>query len=201
MILLIDNYDSFTYNLYQDVLTKTRDVTIVRNDKITIKEISAYSPRAIILSPGPGRPEEAGICIDCVKFFSGQIPILGVCLGHQAIGAAFGSQITTADSIMHGKTSPIFHHRQSLFKDIALPFTGGRYHSLIIKRDTLSKELNVIAETADGTIMAIQHRTHPTFGIQFHPESILTDSGSEIINNFLQKISLGEKENDHPFIT
>jgi anthranilate synthase component 2 len=188
MILLIDNYDSFTYNLYQDIAQKTDEVLVVRNDKITLDEIAKLKPAGIVLSPGPGRPEDAGICVDLIKRFSGSIPILGICLGHQAIAIAFNSQVVQAENIMHGKTSPAFHNRQVIFKNIALPFEAGRYHSLVIDRDTLSPELEVTAESADDIIMAVQHKTHPTYGLQFHPESILTESGSDFISNFLEAI-------------
>ncbi len=187
MILLIDNYDSFTYNLYQLIATLDADVKVVRNDQITLEEIAALKPKAIVISPGPGRPEDAGICLDLIRAFAPTIPILGVCLGHQAIGLAFGGTVISAPVILHGKKSPVFHRRQGLFYKLALPFHGGRYHSLLIERQTLPDCLRVEAETPDGLIMAVKHQQYPCYGIQFHPESILTDHGSALIANFLRE--------------
>jgi anthranilate synthase component II len=185
MILLIDNYDSFTYNLYQDLAQKADHVKVVRNDKITLDEIEKLAPEGIVLSPGPGRPEDAGLCIDIIKHFSGKTPILGICLGHQAIACAFNSKVIQSENIMHGKTSQVFHTRKKLFNDIPLPFTAGRYHSLIVERNSLSPELEITAESADGTIMGMQHKKHATYGMQFHPESILTESGPDFLSNFI----------------
>ena len=185
MILIIDNYDSFTYNLYQDVAQWVNAVTVVRNDAFSLTDIAEQSPNGIILSPGPGRPESAGLCIDVIQRFSGQIPILGVCLGHQAIATAFGGQVIQSTDIMHGKTSLVFHNRGRLYQDLPLPLEVGRYHSLVVDRTSLPECLMIEAETADQTIMGIRHQQHLTFGVQFHPESILTDNGSKLIDNFL----------------
>lgn len=185
MIVLIDNYDSFTYNLEQLIRTQGIDVIVKRHDKITCDEIQALAPTGIVLSPGPGRPQDAGICLELVKHFSGRLPILGICLGHQVIAEAFGGQVIQAETIMHGKTSLIFHHRGPLYQNMALPFEAGRYHSLMVDKPSLPSILNIHAETADEQIMGIQHATHPTFGVQFHPESILSDDGAHLIQNFL----------------
>lgn len=190
MILLIDNYDSFTYNLYQSIGQLYEDITVVRNDAITIEEIENIAPQAIIISPGPGYPQDAGISIDAIQTFSGKIPILGVCLGHQAIGQAFGSSIVRAKQLMHGKSSTITVDNTSpLFQRLTPSISVARYHSLIIDRSTLPSCFRVIATDENGQIMAIAHTSHPTYGVQFHPESILTDSGMQIIENFLQKIA------------
>lgn len=185
MILIIDNYDSFTYNLYQIVSQLDEEVIVFRNDEITIDQIKRLSPDSIILSPGPGKPEDAGICIDIIRHFSGVIPILGVCLGHQAIAIAFGGNVIKADEIFHGKSTLIFHNRNGLYRDISLPFQAGRYHSLIVEKKSLPLELRIEAETANETIMGIKHNVHQTYGVQFHPESILTDSGANLIKNFV----------------
>ncbi len=190
MILIIDNYDSFTYNLYQFIAQLVTDVKVIRNNKITIEEIRQLSPTAIILSPGPGIPEDAGACIDIVKNFSGEIPILGVCLGHQAIAAAFGGTVVKSNQIMHGKTSVVFHNRGTLYKNMPLPFQAGRYHSLSVEKKSLPSQLNIEAETADQIIMGLRHVEHPTFGVQFHPESILSDGGMHIIENFIVNYTL-----------
>ena len=188
MILLIDNYDSFTHNLYQLAAGIDPDVKVVRNDAISLEEIRTLNPKAIILSPGPGRPEEAGICIDVIRTFAQTVPILGICLGHQAIGMAFGGAVVSAPSILHGKKSPIFHRRQGIFKGVTLPFAAGRYHSLIVDRKTLPDCLQVEAEDLDQTVMAIKHREFPCYGLQFHPESILTEQGERLMRNFLQEM-------------
>ncbi|MCP3679640.1 MAG: aminodeoxychorismate/anthranilate synthase component II [Gammaproteobacteria bacterium] len=185
MILLIDNYDSFTYNLYQMVAQEITDVSVVRNDKITIAEVIALQPEAIILSPGPGRPENAGICIELVKAMAATTPILGVCLGHQAIAGAFGANIIQSEQIVHGKTDLIFHNRQQLYQNLPLPFEAGRYHSLIVERHSLPTQLKIEAENRHGMIMGIRHEHYPCFGLQFHPESILSQTGTEVMNNFL----------------
>ncbi|MDO5848004.1 MAG: bifunctional anthranilate synthase component II/anthranilate phosphoribosyltransferase [Methanobrevibacter sp.] len=185
MIVLIDNYDSFSYNLYQLIGEINQDIKVFRNDKVTLNEIRDLNPEAIILSPGPGRPEDAGICIDVVKEFAGDIPILGVCLGHQAICAAFGGNITYADKLMHGKSSIIsFDEGDELFKNLESPITVGRYHSLSLK-DEIPEELEVISTSDDGEIMAVRHKQFPVYGLQFHPESILTPDGLTIVKNFL----------------
>ena len=186
MILLIDNYDSFTYNLYQMVATQTQNVQVIRNDKISLAQIEAMAPQAIILSPGPGRPENAGICVELVRAFSGKLPILGVCLGHQAIVQAFGGDVIQSDSVVHGKLTHVFHTRAHIFTDMPLPFTAGRYHSLIADNNTLPDVLSVEAHSEQGIVMAVKHQTHDTFGVQFHPESILTPEGDTLIQHFLQ---------------
>lgn len=184
MLLIIDNYDSFTYNLYQAIATETENVKVACNDQITLEEIEKLHPKGIVISPGPGRPESAGICIEVVQKLGLKIPILGVCLGHQAIGCAFGAKITQSQDIVHGKQSLIFHNRERLFKGMPLPFKAGRYHSLRVEK--LPIELVIDAETPDGLIMAIHHKEYPVFGVQFHPESILTPEGKTIIQNFLE---------------
>lgn len=187
MILLIDNYDSFTHNLYQMIAQIYPHVKIVRNDCITLEEIIALNPKAIILSPGPGRPEDAGICLEVIQRFAPTIPILGVCLGHQAIGLAFGGKVITAPSIVHGKKSLVFHRRQGMFKGAKLPFFAARYHSLTIDPKTLPVSLQIEAEDKEQTIMAIRHTQYPCYGVQFHPESILTSEGELLIRNFLKE--------------
>jgi anthranilate synthase component 2 len=189
MILLIDNYDSFTHNLYQAISACGVSVKVVRNDAITIEEIAQLNPKAIVLSPGPGRPEESGICLEVIRVFAPKIPILGVCLGHQAIGLAFGGTILSAPHILHGKKSSIFHHRQGLFKGIALPCIAGRYHSLIIDKTSLPECLMIEAEDAQETVMAVKHRNFPCYGVQFHPESILTEQGDRLLRNFLDEVT------------
>jgi anthranilate synthase component 2 len=187
MILIIDNYDSFTYNLYQALAVITDNVKVIRNDAITIDEIKELNPSGIILSPGPGRPENAGICIDIIKNIGANTPILGVCLGHQAIGVAFGGVVARASEPLHGKDSLIFHNNGLIFKNVSLPFKAGRYHSLIVEKDTLPEELIIEAEDVNGSIMALTHRSYPIYGVQFHPESILTPEGVVILKNFVEK--------------
>ena len=185
MILLIDNYDSFSYNLYQLIGEIRPDLKVIRNDEKTIEEIRKLKPDAIVLSPGPGRPEDAGICIPVVKELGAEIPILGVCLGHQSICAAYGGEITYAKELMHGKTSKLVVEKENkLFQGIDQPIQIGRYHSLAAKEETLPEELKVTARTADGEIMAVDHRTNPVYGLQFHPESILTPEGKKMLENF-----------------
>ncbi len=186
MLLMIDNYDSFTYNLVQYLGELGEDLKVYRNDKITLAEIEKLAPEGIIVSPGPCTPKEAGISVDAIKAFAGKIPILGVCLGHQSIGEAFGGDVVRADSLMHGKTSMIYHDGKTIFADIPNPFEATRYHSLIVKRSTLPSCLEVSAETKDGVIMALRHREHFVEGVQFHPESILTVAGKDILRNFLK---------------
>jgi len=188
MIIIIDNYDSFTYNLYQYIGEIKKNIFVVRNDNITVDHIEKMNPDRIILSPGPGLPENAGICVELIKNLGYKIPILGICLGHQAIGYAFGAKITGADIIMHGKTSVIYHNKEYIFKNIKNPIKAMRYHSLIIDKDTLPEKLEITAKTEDGIIMGIKHVEYPVFGLQFHPESILTEGGKEIIKNFLEGI-------------
>jgi anthranilate synthase/aminodeoxychorismate synthase-like glutamine amidotransferase len=185
MIVMIDNYDSFTYNLVQCISQLGGEVMVYRNDAITADDIGAMKPEMIVVSPGPCTPTEAGISIETIRRFHRHIPILGVCLGHQAIGQAFGGRVIRAERVMHGKTSPVSHDGKTVFTDIPNPFTAGRYHSLIVERKTLPDCLEISAETADGEIMGLRHRSLPVEGIQFHPESVLTPSGMAIIGNFL----------------
>lgn len=183
---MIDNYDSFTYNLVQYLGELGEDLRVYRNDKITLEEIERLSPDRIVISPGPCTPKEAGISIDLIKKFSGRIPILGVCLGHQAIGAAFGGEVVRADRPMHGKTSMIYHDRRTIFSGLPNPFEATRYHSLIIKRETLPHSLEITAETKEGEIMGVRHKEFIVEGVQFHPESILTKVGKDLLRNFLK---------------
>jgi anthranilate synthase/aminodeoxychorismate synthase-like glutamine amidotransferase len=187
MILLIDNYDSFTYNLYQHLSELGANVVVHRNDQITLDEIERMLPELsrIVVSPGPCTPAEAGISIDVIREFAGQVPMLGVCLGHQAIGAAFGGNVIRADEVMHGKTSAIHHNDTGVFAGLPNPFIATRYHSLIVERSSLPAELEVTAETADGVIMGLRHRNFPIEGVQFHPESILTTVGKDLLANFI----------------
>lgn len=186
MLLMIDNYDSFTYNLVQYFGELGEEVIVFRNDKITIPEIEKIKPERIVISPGPCTPKEAGISIEVVKYFKGKLPILGVCLGHQAIGAAFGGRIVRAKNLMHGKTSIIFHDGKTIFEGIPSHFEATRYHSLVIERETLPEELIITAWTEDGEIMGVRHRRYTIEGVQFHPESILTKHGHDILRNFLK---------------
>lgn len=188
MILLIDNYDSFSYNLYQLIGQIDDDINVFRNDKITLDEISRLNPSMIVLSPGPGRPEDAGLCIDIVKEFYDKIPILGVCLGHQSICMAFGGVISYASELMHGKSSIISLSDDLIFEGLNKEITVGRYHSLSLKDKTLPKELKVIARSDDGEIMAVKHEKFNVYGLQFHPESILTPDGLSILTNFSKLI-------------
>ena len=183
---MLDNYDSFTYNIVQYFGELGAEVIVARNDEMTIEEIEAINPDLICVSPGPCTPNEAGISVELIKHFAGQIPILGVCLGHQSIGAAFGGNIIRAKQLMHGKTSSITHSGSDIFTDIPSPYTVTRYHSLAIERDTLPECLEITAETEDGEIMAVAHKELPIFGVQFHPESVLSEYGHELLNNFLK---------------
>ena len=185
MVLLLDNYDSFTYNLAQYLGELGCNVEVHRNDKISVEEIARRKPEHIVISPGPCTPQDAGICIDLIRCLAGKFPILGVCLGHQAIGAAFGGKVIRAPKIFHGKTSQIHHDGKSVFRKLADPFTATRYHSLIVERKSLPRELAITAETDDGTIMGLRHRRHKLEGVQFHPESVLTQSGKQLLQNFL----------------
>ncbi len=185
LITVIDNYDSFTFNLVHYIMQSGADVEVFRNNKITIDEIIALNPDAIVISPGPGRPEDAGISVDVIKNFSGKLPILGVCLGHQAIGYTFGASIIHAKRIMHGKTSMVTGDQKFIFKGITKPFAAMRYHSLAIDENTLPASLRVTAKSDDGEIMGIRHIEHPTYGVQFHPESIMTVVGKRVIRNFV----------------
>lgn len=184
MILMIDNYDSFTYNLVQYIEQIGTPVKVIRNDKATVADIESWKPSGIVISPGPGRPESAGITLDVIKHYSGQIPILGVCLGHQSIAVAFGGKVVLAGKIMHGKTSMITNDGKALYGGIRKPFTAMRYHSLVVSRDDLPDCFTITAEADDGEIMGIRHREHLTEGIQFHPESIMTPIGKRLLRNF-----------------
>lgn len=192
MILLIDNYDSFTYNLYQYLGECGEEVKVVRNDAITVEEIRELNPKAVVLSPGPGTPAEAGICVELVKQLHSELPILGICLGHQAIGEAFGGTVGHADEVKHGKTAQVLHHQADLFEGLKAKVEVMRYHSLVILKNTLPACLNITATSiTDGEIMAVKHDTYPIYGVQFHPESIGTLDGRQMIQNFLNTI---EKE-------
>ena len=186
MILMIDNYDSFTYNLVQYLGELGEQVLVRRNDEITLPEIATLDPVAVVLSPGPGTPAEAGICKDLLLELGPTIPILGVCLGHQCLGEAFGGTVRRASQVMHGKVSRITHAEQSVFRGIPSPFAATRYHSLVVDRENLPADLEVTAWTDDGTVMGIRHRQHPLAGVQFHPEAILTEHGHQLLGNFLQ---------------
>ena len=194
MVLLIDNYDSFTYNLYQLVGVINSDIRVIYNDELDVKEIETLSLSHIIISPGPGRPKDAGFCEEIIRYFAGKIPVLGICLGHQAICETFGAEITYAKTLMHGKQSLIhIANGNPVFRGLPPLLKAGRYHSLAVNRDTLADELLVIAETGDGEVMGIKHRVFDVYGLQFHPESILTPNGERIIENF---IKIGSKNND-----
>jgi para-aminobenzoate synthetase component II len=185
MILLLDNYDSFTYNLAQYLGQMGQTLVVRRNDQITLDEIADLRPERIVISPGPGTPRQAGISIGLIARFAGQTPILGVCLGHQAIGEAFGGRVIRAAKIMHGKTSEIHHDAQTIFRGLPQDFSATRYHSLIVERKSLPRQLEISAETADGTIMGLRHRKMKVEGVQFHPESVLTGEGFRLLENFL----------------
>ncbi|HZG87580.1 aminodeoxychorismate/anthranilate synthase component II [Paenibacillus sp.] len=186
MILVIDNYDSFTYNLVQYLGELGEEVVVKRNDEISLDEIAAMRPDQIVISPGPCTPNEAGISLAVIDRFKGEIPILGVCLGHQSIGQAFGGEVVRAERLMHGKTSPIRHDDRGLFAGLPNPFTATRYHSLIVKRETLPEELEITAETEEGEIMGLRHKRYPIEGVQFHPESIITEHGLTMLRNFIE---------------
>ena len=189
MILVLDNYDSFTYNLVHLVGRHTEALEVVRNDDLTVDEVKEMAPDGILISPGPGRPDEAGITEPVIRAMGATTPILGVCLGHQAIGEVYGGTVTHAAELMHGKTSPVRHDGRSVFEGVEQDFEATRYHSLVVDRDGFPEDaLEVTAETADGTIMGLRHRTHPIEGIQFHPESVLTSAGPRIIENWLRSI-------------
>ena len=186
MLLLLDNYDSFTYNLAQYLGELGEELVVRRNDQTTIEEIEQLKPARIVISPGPCTPREAGISVELIRRFAGRVPLLGVCLGHQAIGYAFGGRVVRAPVIMHGKTSEIFHDGRTIFRGLPQKFVATRYHSLIVERKSLARELEISAETLDGTIMAIRHRKFAVEGVQFHPESVLTEVGKKILQNFLR---------------
>lgn len=186
MILMIDNYDSFTYNLVQYLGELGEELIVKRNDEVTIEEIEALRPDFLMISPGPCSPNEAGISLSAIEYFAGKIPIFGVCLGHQSIAQVFGGEVVRAQKLMHGKTSQIFHDGKTIFSGIPIPFTATRYHSLIVKKETLPSCLEISAWTEDDEIMAIRHKTLPVEGVQFHPESIMTTHGMELLKNFIQ---------------
>ncbi len=184
-VLLIDNYDSFTYNLYQYLCELGAEVEVVRNDQITVTEVAQRHPDRIVISPGPCTPAEAGISVEVIRRLGSHIPILGVCLGHQAIGAAYGGTVVRAPMVMHGKLSPIYHNGQGVFAGLPSPFQATRYHSLVVRREDLPAELEITAWTEDGIIMGLRHRSLPVEGVQFHPESIMTEHGKQMLANFL----------------
>ena len=187
MIVVIDNYDSFTYNLVQYLQELGAEVEVYRNDRITVEGIAARGPGAIVISPGPKTPDDAGITLETVRALSGRVPILGVCLGHQAIGQAFGGRVVRAPSLMHGKTSLIRHDGKTIFAGLPDPFAATRYHSLVVDPESVPADLEVSARTEDGVVMGLRHRRHPTEGVQFHPESILTHEGKALLKNFLER--------------
>ena len=185
MVFVLDNYDSFTYNLVQYFGELGAELVVRRNDRTTIDEIEQLRPEKICISPGPGTPDDAGISNDLIRHFGPRIPVLGVCLGHQCIGQVYGGEVVRAERIMHGKTSPILHEGDGVFRGLPIPFEATRYHSLIVRRETLPDELEVVAETSDHEIMGLRHRQHPVHGVQFHPESIMTGEGKKLLANFL----------------
>jgi anthranilate synthase component 2 len=186
MILVIDNYDSFTFNLVQLIGRVEGNVMVRRNDQITVDEIRTLAPRGIVISPGPGRPENAGISVDVIRRIGPTTPVLGVCLGHQGIGVAFGGKVVHAPTLMHGKTSQVFHSDTQLYRDVPSPFTATRYHSLVVSPEGFPQDLEVTARTEDGVIMGLRHRRFPIEGVQFHPESILTEKGEQMVRNWLE---------------
>ena len=186
MLLVLDNYDSFTYNLVQYLGELGAEMQVHRNDRITVSRIDRLNPDRVVISPGPCTPKEAGICVPLIKKMAGKVPILGVCLGHQAIGEAFGGKVVRAPYLMHGKTSRIHHDRKTVFKNLPQDFTATRYHSLIVERESLPDELEISATTSDGIIMGLRHKKYKIEGVQFHPESILTDTGKNLLRNFLR---------------
>lgn len=190
MLLLIDNYDSFTYNLYQYLAELGAEVQVRRNDQVTLEEIAAMSPDQIVISPGPCTPDEAGLSCQIIATFGPTISILGVCLGHQAIGQVYGGRVVRAPEPMHGKTTLMYHSGQGVFSGLPVPFEANRYHSLIVERSTLPQELEITAESADGLIMGLRHCAYPVEGVQFHPESIMTPVGKDLLRNFLNRRSM-----------
>ncbi|MDE0628883.1 MAG: aminodeoxychorismate/anthranilate synthase component II [Bryobacterales bacterium] len=187
MILVVDNYDSFTFNLVQFLGELGAEMAVRRNDEITLEDVHALQPERIVISPGPCTPSEAGICVDLIRDMAGRVPILGVCLGHQSIGEAFGGKVIRAPYLMHGKTSRIRHDGRTVFEGLAQKFVATRYHSLVVERESLPDELEVSAWTGDGIIMGLRHKSHPVEGVQFHPESILTEAGKLLLGNFLHR--------------
>jgi para-aminobenzoate synthetase component 2 len=194
MILVIDNYDSFTYNLVQYLGEMGEELAVHRNDQITVDEVEALTPERIIISPGPCTPNEAGISVETIRRMAGKTPILGVCLGHQSIGQAFGGEVVRAGRLMHGKTSPVHHDGRSIFRGLPSPFQATRYHSLLVRRESLPECLEVSAETEEGEIMGLRHRDLPVEGVQFHPESVLTEHGKELLRNFVRAPHGGSDE-------
>jgi anthranilate synthase/aminodeoxychorismate synthase-like glutamine amidotransferase len=186
LVLLVDNYDSFTYNLYQYFGELGANTRVVRNDVMTADEALAQGPKAIVISPGPGTPDQAGITLELIRKAAGRVPLLGVCLGHQALGQAFGGRVVRAPKLMHGKTSEVHHDGKTIFRGLPNPFTATRYHSLIVAKDSIPQELEISAWTDDGLVMGLRHRTMPLEGVQFHPESILTAAGKDLLRNFLE---------------
>ena len=195
MLVIIDNYDSFTYNLVQALAGLGVEVRVFRNDEIGVDDVDAMGAEAVVISPGPCTPSEAGISVDLIRRMSGRVPLLGVCLGHQSIGQAFGATVSNAARIMHGKVSSISHDKGGLYRGLKNPFPGGRYHSLAVIRDTLPEALIADAWDSEGEIMGMHHATHPTYGVQFHPESILTPGGKRLLRNFLQLAQAWEEAN------
>ncbi|PFL14793.1 aminodeoxychorismate/anthranilate synthase component II [Bacillus cereus] len=189
MILMIDNYDSFTFNLVQFLGELGQELVVKRNDEVTISDIENMKPDFLMISPGPCSPNEAGISMEVIQHFAGKIPIFGVCLGHQSIAQVFGGEVVRAERLMHGKTSPMYHDGKTIFSDIPNPFTATRYHSLIVKKETLPESLEITSWTEEGEIMALRHKTLPIEGVQFHPESIMTSHGKELLHNFIRKYS------------
>ena len=185
MILLIDNYDSFTYNLYQYLGEMGADLKVIRNDEMTADQALALGPERVVISPGPGNPDQAGISLDVIRKAAGRVPLLGVCLGHQSLGQVFGGSVVRAPKLMHGKTSQIHHDGRSIFAGVPVPFTATRYHSLVVQRDTVPDCLEISAWTEDGLVMGLRHKEHALEGVQFHPESILTSAGKSLLKNFL----------------
>lgn len=195
MIVLIDNYDSFSYNLYQLIGSVEPDVKVVRNDAYTVEEIEAMKPEAIILSPGPGKPSDAGICIEAIRYFAGKVPVFGVCLGHQAICEAFGGTVSYAKELMHGKQKEIHQIGENqLFQGLPETFPAARYHSLAVLKEELPEELKVTAESEDGEVMAVEHTKYPIYGVQFHPESVMTPDGKIMIENFMDVVRGGREQ-------
>ncbi len=188
MLLMLDNYDSFTYNLVQYFGQLGEEVLVLRNDQVTLEEIERLRPARIVVSPGPCSPEEAGISVPAIRHFAGKIPILGVCLGHQSIGAAFGGRVVRSSTLMHGKTSPIHHEGEGLFRGLPNPFAATRYHSLVVERSTFPDSLRITAWVEEGEVMGLAHRELPIWGVQFHPESILTEGGYDMLRNFLKAV-------------
>ncbi len=193
-VLMIDNYDSFTYNLVQALLVLGADVTVRTNDEISVDEAVDFGPTHVVISPGPGRPEEAGVSVEVIRSFARRVPVLGVCLGHQALAVAFDSTVGAAQSLMHGKPSPVYHDRRTIYEGLPNPFTAGRYHSLAVLEDELSPELVITSYTSEGEIMGLRHRELPLEGVQFHPESLLTPVGDRLLMNFLQLLPAKQPE-------